>query len=107
VGRIPAGEVEELVLGQLNGIFKAPEMILRIWREARKHDETVTETDVVESFQNIHTIWEQLFPAEQSRIVKLLIKQVTVHKHGVDVQLRADGITTLILEMQNRVEANG
>jgi site-specific DNA recombinase len=104
VGRIPASEVEELVLEQLTSIFRAPEMILRVWREARKQDETITEKDVVEAFQNMHTVWAQLFPAEQSRIVKLLIKQVVVHKRGVDVQLRADGITTLTLEVQNRLE---
>lgn len=89
----------------MTGIFNAPEMILRVWREARKQDETVTEKDVIEAFQNIHTVWAQLFPAEQSRIVKLLIKQVVVHKRGVDVQLHADGITTLTLEVQNRLEA--
>ncbi|MEP7283044.1 MAG: hypothetical protein ABI696_13780, partial [Rubrivivax sp.] len=42
----------------------------------------------------------QLFPAEQARIVKLLIEKVIVSPDDLEVRLRANGIERLVLELQ-------
>ncbi|WP_430231983.1 hypothetical protein [Nitrosomonas communis] len=47
----------------------------------------------------LDAIWEQLFPAEQMRIVKLLIEKVIVSSNDLEVRLRANGIERLVLEM--------
>ena len=36
-------------------------------------------------------VWKQLFPAEQQRIVTLLIERVQLHAVGVDIKWREDG----------------
>jgi len=48
----------------------------------------------------LDAIWDQLFPAEQSRIVKLLIEKVIVSPTDLEVRLRANGIERLAFEMQ-------
>jgi len=43
-------------------------------------------------------IWEQLFPDEQARIVKLLVEKVIVSPNDIEVRLRPNGIERLALE---------
>jgi site-specific DNA recombinase len=43
---------------------------------------------------------EQLFPAEQQRIVRLLIERVIVSPSDLEVRFRPNGIEALALELQ-------
>jgi hypothetical protein len=45
-------------------------------------------------------IWEQLFPAEQTRIVKLLVEKVIVSPTNIELRLRANGIEQMVMELQ-------
>ena len=48
----------------------------------------------------IDKIWDQLFPAEQERIVRLLIKKVVVTPHTVELQFRPNGLERLAAELK-------
>ena len=45
-------------------------------------------------------IWDELFPAEQARIVQLLVERVDISLEGLDVHLRIDGLSGLMREMR-------
>ena len=45
-------------------------------------------------------LWSELFPAEQARIVQLLVERVDVHEQGANVILKVEGLTTLFAELQ-------
>jgi hypothetical protein len=47
-------------------------------------------------------LWDELFPAEQARIVRLLVERVDLDSDGMQVWLRAEGLQTLIEELQSR-----
>lgn len=47
----------------------------------------------------------KLFPAEQTRIVKLLVEKVIVSPNDLEVRLRANGIERLVLEMNPKPKA--
>jgi site-specific DNA recombinase len=47
-------------------------------------------------------VWEELFPAEQSRILQLLVERVDVSLDGIDIRLRTDGLTSLIADLHSR-----
>jgi hypothetical protein len=47
----------------------------------------------------IDKIWDQLFPAEQERIVRLLIKKVVVTPHNIEVQFLPNGLERLAAEL--------
>jgi site-specific DNA recombinase len=50
-------------------------------------------------------LWEELFPAEQARIVRLLVERVDLALDGMAVRLRAEGLQTLVAELQRRQAA--
>jgi site-specific DNA recombinase len=52
----------------------------------------------------LDSIWEQLFPVEQPRIVWLLIEKVIVSPNDLEVRFRPNGIEVLALELQPEPE---
>jgi hypothetical protein len=50
-------------------------------------------------------LWEELFAAEQARIVRLLVERVDLSSNGIEVRLRAEGLQTLVEELRRRKAA--
>ena len=100
VGRVPAAEIEAAVIDQLRGIFRQPEIIVGTWRgrAARAEQDDITEDEAREALTQLDPLWDELFPAEQARIVQLLVERVDVRKHGVEVRLRPNGLAGLVRE---------
>ncbi len=92
---MPAAEIEGAVIGQLRGIFRQPEIVVGTWRAARAEQADVTEDEAREALLQLDPLWDELFPAEQARIVQLLVERVDVHGEGVDVRLRVNGLSAL------------
>jgi hypothetical protein len=44
-------------------------------------------------------LWEELFPAEQAQIVRLLVEWVEVSPDGADIRLRLDGLASLVRDL--------
>ncbi len=63
------------------------------------HEIKITEHDVSESFQNVECFWEDLFPVERNRLIRLLVDKVEIRETGIDMDLRTNGLTTLIAEL--------
>ena len=102
VGRVPAGDVEGAVIDQLRTVFRQPEIIVGTWREARTQNDGVTEADVREALLALDPLWEELFPAEQARLVQLLVERVEIGLDGISVRLRIDGLSGVASEMTTR-----
>lgn len=100
IARVPAGEIEAAVLGQLRAVFRQPEIIAGTWRAAREQAHGITEEDARVALQQLDPLWDELFPAEQARIVSLLVERVDIGTEGRTVQLRVDGLVGLMREMQ-------
>ena len=96
---VPAAEVEAAVVGQLRASFRQPEIIVGTWRAARAEQDDITEDEAREALLQLDPLWDELFPAEQARIVQLLVERVDVRMSGVEVRLRADGLTGLVREV--------
>ena len=98
VGRVPAAEIEAMVVDQLRGIFRQPEIIVGTWRAARAEQDDITEDEAREALLQLDPLWDELFPAEQARIVQLLVERVDVGFDGVNLRLRANGLAGLVRE---------
>jgi DNA invertase Pin-like site-specific DNA recombinase len=96
VGRVPAAEIEAAVIDQLRGVFRQPEIVVGAWRAARAEQDDITESEVWEALTQLHPLWDELFPAEQARIVQLLVERVDVRTHGVEVRLQPNGLGSLV-----------
>src|SRR5512132_4071855 len=93
VRSVPAAEVEEAVVAQVRHLLRAPEIIARTWAAAR-NEAQVPEREVVRTVTNFAPLWDELFPAEQARIVRLLVERVELAPDSLHVRLRAEGLQT-------------
>lgn len=58
------------------------------------------EAQITVAMTRLDAVWDQLFPAEQTRIVKLMVEKVIVSPNDLEVRLRANGIERLVLELR-------
>lgn len=63
------------------------------------------EREVVETLTAFAPLWDELFPAEQARVVRLLVERVDLAPDGMAVRLRAEGQQTLVEELRKREAA--
>jgi len=101
VRRVPAGEIEAAVIGQVRALLCEPEIIVATWRAARKEIDGLTEADVREALHSFTPLWDELFPAEQGRIVQLLVERVVVGTDNLDIRLRVEGLVHLVRDLQS------
>ena len=99
VGRVPACEIEAAVIDHLRAVFRQPEIVAGTWKAARKHANDMTEADARAAMQQLDPLWDELFPAEQARIVALLVERVDIGTDGMNVGLRVEGLSGLAREM--------
>lgn len=100
IGRIPAAEIEAVVIDQLRKLFRAPEVIVQTWLTARASNAAITEMDVREALFEFDGLWDQLFPAEQARIVQLLVERVSITTEGAEVSFRTEGMESILRELR-------
>ena len=69
----------------------------------RPHADDISEADARAALQQLDPLWDELFPAEQARIVTLLVERVNIGTDGLNVRLRMDGLAALAREMSAEV----
>ena len=105
VGRVAAGDIEAAVIDQLRAVFQQPEIIVGSWKAARAEEDSISEAEAREALMQLDPLWAELFPAEQARIVQLLVERVDIEESGLNVHLRVDGLTGLVRDMAAMQEA--
>ncbi len=84
---------------QLRALLRQPEMLVGTWRAARGIAPEVTEHDVRSAMERIEPLWDELFPAERTRIVRLLLERVDIRAEEAAVRLRLDGLGGLVRDL--------
>jgi hypothetical protein len=46
-------------------------------------------------------LWNELFPAEQARIVELLVERVDLRSHEISIAFRVEGLASLCNELRS------
>jgi site-specific DNA recombinase len=100
VRQVPAAEIERIVIDQIRSLLQTPEVIVQTWRAARKIDKGLAENEVRTALLEFEPLWNELFPAEQARIVELLVERVDLQPDGIDLRLRVEGLTSLCSELR-------
>jgi hypothetical protein len=60
------------------------------------------EGDVIEALGALEPVWDELYPAEQARILRPLIERIDVAPNGISVTLHAAGIRSLVAELAHQ-----
>ena len=96
---MPADRIEAVVIAQIKIMVRTPEIIVATWRAAKGSITGLTEHQVGDELRRFDALWSELFPAEQARIVHLLVERVDLSEKGADITLKAAGLTSLMKEL--------
>ena len=100
VNRVPADQIEQIVIAQVRTLLQSPEIIVATWRAAKQTIKGLTERSVRDELFRFEQLWSELFPAEQARIIQLLVERIAVSESGADITLRIDGLTTVLKDLR-------
>jgi hypothetical protein len=106
--RLAADTVESAVINEIRRVLRTPETVAQVLATlARDGHDDFAEADAIAALQGFQGLWGQLFPAEQARIIQLLVRRVTVTTEGLVIDLRTDGISGVMrdLMMPHKTEA--
>ena len=65
---------------------------------------TSARSEVREALVEFDGLWDELFPAEQARIVQLLIERVDLDVDGISIRVRTEGIGRIVSELRPKPE---
>ena len=97
--RIPAGEIERVVVGQVRRLVTSPEVVVATWKATRGSIKGITERAVRDALQEFQSLWDELFPIEQARLISQLVEAVHVRADCLDVVLKIEGFTSVVAEI--------
>jgi DNA invertase Pin-like site-specific DNA recombinase len=101
VTSVPAADVDGAVLDHIRKSLAAPELVARTWAVAKRDAiDEITEREVTVLLADFATVWNELFPAEQARIVQLLVERVDMQEDALEVRIRAEGLASLVTELR-------
>ncbi len=106
VSRVPAAEIENAVVNQLRGMLRAPEVIIATWLSAQPELGELSEDGVREVLAGLDPLWDELFPAEQTRVIQLLVERIDVGLAGLKMRLRVQGVARMVQDLAGIAAAN-
>jgi site-specific DNA recombinase len=99
IQRVSAARFESAVVDQLRVLLKSPEVVVATWRAAAAEGAELSEATVRETLERLDPLWAQLFPAEQARIVQLLVQRIDLKPDGLELRLRTHGLGHVVQEL--------
>ena len=83
----------------VRGLLRQPEVVLGAWHAARASAPDMTEDEARLALERLDPLWDELFPAEQARIIHLLVDRVDIGPGGADVRLKLEGLGSLARDL--------
>jgi hypothetical protein len=103
--RLPAQELESLVMSYLRTLLTSEDMLRLITQQAAAIDRGLDEAKVTVAMRQFDQVWDALFPAEQQRLVKLLVEQVLVRPQAIEIRFHPNGIASLASDFERKAVA--
>lgn len=95
-----SGEVlESAIIAQLRRLLSRPAWAVKVMEPLKETGSDITEQKVFRALEDFDTLWDELFPAEQQRLIQLLIQRVVVHKNRLQITLHPTGMASLLHEI--------
>ncbi len=87
------------MLNQLRSVFRQPEIIAGTIHAATQNGLNIREEQIRDALMQLDPLWDELFPAEQTRILNLLIERIDLSENGLDIKIRTDGLGALTQQL--------
>jgi DNA invertase Pin-like site-specific DNA recombinase len=94
--RLPADTAEAAVVAEIRRVLPTPETAAHVIAALDRDD--IPEAEAIAALKDFPELWTQLFPAEQARIIQLLVRRVTVTAEGL-IDLRPDCIAGVMRDL--------
>ena len=95
VRRIASGDIETLVIGQLQKLFSSSTFI-----DLTAECGGLSRDSVANAFANLDGFWNELFPVEQNRLLRLLLDHVTINEDNIEITVKTRGMKALMKELE-------
>jgi hypothetical protein len=95
---VPAEPVERAVIEEMLKIVKSPEVVININNLADKNSDLCRD-DLMLALKNLNDVWNHLYQAEQTKIVRMLLDYVEIRDDGVKLHLNLNGFDNLFVEL--------
>ena len=82
---------------EIRRVLRTPETTAQVIAKLDRDD--IPDADAIAALQQFPQLWDQLFPAEQARIIQLLVRRVTITAEGLVMDLRTDGIAGVMRDL--------
>ena len=105
--RVPAAELENLLLREIGSMLAKPEVIAGVMHQAAELDEHgkhLKLSTVQQAFDDLTNVWDVMFPVERYKFINEVVEKITVYIDRVEIEYKTDGLETVITETEN---ANG
>ena len=105
--RVPAAELENLLLREIGSMLAKPEVIAGVMHQAAELDEHGKHLKlpaVQQAFDDLTNVWDVMFPVERYKFINKVVEKITVHIDRVEIEYKTDGLEAVITETEN---ANG
>ena len=73
---------------------------VKVARASRPWRLRLTEREVTILLADLAIVWNELFPAEQARIIQLLVERIDVREDALELRIRSDGLASLVAELR-------
>ena len=100
IRRVPAAEIEAVVIREVRKLLLAPEVIVQTWLCARVQEPTISEAEVRDALLAFAPLWDELFPVEQARLIQLMVERIDVAVDGIHIRMNVAGLNSLIGELR-------
>lgn len=85
------------MMSQAKRVLTSTEWINRMLKNGNEED--LPASDISAALDNFDVLWEALFPAEQARIIHLIISQITLYPNKLIIQFSPPGMASVLHEM--------
>lgn len=99
IRQIAARVLEDAVLERLSAIFRTPELVLTLSGMTGMPEATVMQ--MLDS-----SFWKNATEDERSKMVELLVSGVTLYEDKMDIEIRTEGFTSAMEEIENERAEN-
>ena len=101
--RVPAAELEKLLLDDIAAMLSTPEMLAGVMNAAGEltvNGKRLKSTQVQSAFSDFAKVWDVMFPVERYRFVREVVRQITVFPDKVKIEYNTHGLEQVMLEVE-------
>lgn len=96
VRRVAGGDIESLVVEQLQKLFNSQTFI-----DLTADSGGMSRDSVANAFANLSGFWKELFPTERNRLLRLLLDRVTINEGNIEITVKTEGMKNLMKELEH------